>query len=71
MHFDDFTTPAVPGDIDTYKAYRRLTMEFLEARNRRIDRWVLDHPRQTLDTRGQECRAIGDSAARRSPSLPN
>ena len=38
MPFDDFRTPPVPGDVDTYREYRRLTIEFLEARNRRIDR---------------------------------
>ena len=34
--FDDFTTPAVPKDIDTYREYRRLSIEFIRARNRRI-----------------------------------
>ena len=36
MEFDDFTTPAVPSDLDSYLAYRDRTMEFLTARNRRI-----------------------------------
>jgi hypothetical protein len=41
MPCDDFTRPSVPGDIDAYRAYRRLSMEFVHARNRRIaaDPW--------------------------------
>ena len=38
MPFDDFKTPSVPKDGDTYKEYRRLSIEFIEARNRRIGR---------------------------------
>jgi len=37
MHFDDFTTPSVPNDVDTYMEYRRLSIEFVMARNRRIE----------------------------------
>jgi hypothetical protein len=40
MPFDNFRTSPVPGNVDTYKAYRRLTIDFLEARNRRIDRYT-------------------------------
>src|SRR5262249_52132385 len=36
--FDDFKTPSVPKDFDTYKEYRRRTIEFIEARNCRIER---------------------------------
>ena len=36
MPFDDFKTPSVPTDGDTYQEYRRRTIEFVEARNRRI-----------------------------------
>jgi hypothetical protein len=36
MPFDDFNIPSVPRDGDTYKEYRRLSIEFIEARNRRI-----------------------------------
>ena len=39
MPFDDFKAPAVPRDGDTYKEYRRLSMEFIEARNRRLSTW--------------------------------
>jgi hypothetical protein len=38
MPFDDFNTPSVPQDGDTYREYRRRSIEFIEARNRRIDR---------------------------------
>lgn len=36
MPFDDFQTSSVPREIDTYKEYRRLSIEFIEARNLRI-----------------------------------
>jgi Family of unknown function (DUF6994) len=36
--FDDFKTPSVPKDVETYREYRRRTIEFIEARNRRIER---------------------------------
>jgi hypothetical protein len=39
MPFDDFSTPALPMDRDAYEHYRRLSIEFVEARNRRIDRF--------------------------------
>ena len=39
MPFDDFSTPSVPRDRDVYEDYRRLSIEFVEARNRRIDRF--------------------------------
>ena len=38
MPFDDFKTPSVPKDRDTYTEYRRRSIEFIVARNRRIDR---------------------------------
>ena len=53
MRFDDFTTPAVPRSIETYKEYRRLAIDFLRARNRRMGQWALDH-RQTLDSKGHD-----------------
>jgi hypothetical protein len=37
MPFDDFHAPSVPSDGDTYKEYRRRSIEFIEARNCRID----------------------------------
>lgn len=36
MPFDGFRPPAKPRDIDTYREYRRLSIDFVEARNRRI-----------------------------------
>jgi len=37
MPFDDFKSPSVPRDGVTYQEYRRLSIEFIKARNRRID----------------------------------
>ena len=34
LPFDDFTTASVPWDRDSYTEYRRLSIEFVEARNR-------------------------------------
>lgn len=42
LPFEDFTTPPVPQDVDAYREYERLSIEFIKARNRRIDRWALD-----------------------------
>lgn len=36
MPFDDFGRSSVPTDIDAYREYRRLSILFIEARNRRI-----------------------------------
>jgi hypothetical protein len=38
MPFDDFNTPSLPKDGDTYREYRRRSIAFVEARNRRISR---------------------------------
>jgi hypothetical protein len=40
MPFDDFKTPSVPKDFNTYVEYRRRSIEFIEARNRRIERYA-------------------------------
>jgi hypothetical protein len=37
MPFDNFRTPAAPKDLETYMEYRRRSVEFIEARNHRID----------------------------------
>ena len=42
MPFTDFSPPAIPRDLDTYLEFRRLSIEFTEARNRRIDQLALD-----------------------------
>jgi hypothetical protein len=39
LPFDDFKSPSVPRDVDVYRQYRRLSIEFVEARNRRIAMW--------------------------------
>lgn len=36
LPFDDFRTPAFPRDLASYLEYRRLSIEFIESRNRRI-----------------------------------
>lgn len=36
LPFYDFQTPALPGDREAYLRYRRRSIEFIEARNRRI-----------------------------------
>jgi hypothetical protein len=37
MQFDDFRSPAVPRELRTYREYRRRSIEFVKARNRRIE----------------------------------
>jgi hypothetical protein len=37
MPFEGFSPWPLPGSVDAYRAYRRLAIEFIEARNRRID----------------------------------
>lgn len=36
MPFDEFRPPSLPKNVDTYKEYRRLSTDFVYARNRRI-----------------------------------
>jgi hypothetical protein len=40
MPFDDFKTPSMPNDFDTYLEYRRRSIGFIKARNRRIEQYV-------------------------------
>jgi Family of unknown function (DUF6994) len=40
LPFDDFKTPGLPGDLASYLEYRRRTIDFIAARNRRIDEAV-------------------------------
>src|SRR4051794_4220370 len=49
--FDEFKPPAIPQDLHTYREYRRRSIEFVEARNRRMtdsgsarDRGPTRHP---------------------------
>jgi hypothetical protein len=46
MDFDDFATSAVPKDVASYEGYRRLSLEFVSARNERIKRWAAEHAPQ-------------------------
>lgn len=41
--FDDFSTPALPRDLETYREYRRRSIDFINARNVRIDKWAREH----------------------------
>jgi hypothetical protein len=41
MTFDDFNSPSKPTDGDTYREYRRLSIEFIKARNCRIERYAV------------------------------
>jgi hypothetical protein len=36
MPFDDFHSPSIPNDVNTYREYRRRSMDFVDARNLRI-----------------------------------
>jgi hypothetical protein len=42
MPFDEFRPPSIPQDIDSYREYRRRSIEFVQARNRRIDLLEID-----------------------------
>ncbi len=43
LPFDDFRPPSTPTDLSSYRSYRDLTVEFVQARNARIDRlWARD-----------------------------
>jgi hypothetical protein len=44
MPFDDFTTASAPEDDATYREFRRRSIEFIEARNRRIERDAATRP---------------------------
>lgn len=44
MPFDAFRTASVPEDDATYREFRRRSIEFIEARNRRIERYAAETP---------------------------
>jgi len=44
MPFDDFRTPSAPEDDATYRECRRRSIEFIEPRNRRIERHAAERP---------------------------
>jgi hypothetical protein len=37
LPWEDFASPAVPGDLAAYLTYRQRSIEFVDARNRRIE----------------------------------
>lgn len=41
--FDDFKTPSAPSNLHTYREYRRRSLEFIKARNRRIEQYAASH----------------------------
>jgi hypothetical protein len=41
--FDNFKSPAIPQDVGTYLEYRRRSIEFIEARNHRVEQWTSRH----------------------------
>jgi hypothetical protein len=45
MPFENFGPPgsAVPKDLDTYREFRRCSIEFITARNHRIEEWAALH----------------------------
>jgi hypothetical protein len=43
MPFDNFKPPAVPKTVDAYREYRRRSIDFIRARNRRIDQATGSH----------------------------
>lgn len=44
LPFSDFQAPHVPGSLDAYLEYRSRTLEFIDARNRRIAAWCATGP---------------------------
>lgn len=45
LPFADFTTPALPQGRAAYEEYRRQSIDFVRARNRRIAAWDAEHRR--------------------------
>ena len=58
--FEDFTTPAMPQNLDEYREYRQRAITFIEARNRRIRRF-LSEDRPAGPTKGEK--PVGDVVA--------
>ncbi len=42
LPFDDFVSSPLPRDLDTYREYRRNSVDFIDARNRRINQLALE-----------------------------
>lgn len=43
LPFDDFRGVGVPQDVDSYLAFRQATLDFIAARNRRMQIWADQH----------------------------
>lgn len=43
IELDDFSTRALPTDVETYREYRRRSIEFVHARNARIQVWAQEN----------------------------
>lgn len=41
--FDEFSTSPLPADINTYRIYMSRSIKFIEARNKRIQKWAERH----------------------------
>jgi hypothetical protein len=67
MRFDNFQTSPLPGSVDAYKEYKCLTIEFVEARNRRIARYVASCQGTKAIDQIQSTRAASIS----TPTIPN
>ena len=40
LPFDDFTSTAVPTDVQAYRGFRACSLDFVRARNARIQSWA-------------------------------
>ena len=43
LPFDNFTTPAVPKDVESYMEFRRQSIDFTKTRHRRIKQYTLQN----------------------------
>lgn len=43
MPFEEFTTSATPSDLESYREYRRRSIDFVQARNVRIAAWAREN----------------------------
>lgn len=75
MPFDDFRTSSTPREVAAYKEYRRLSIAFIEARNRRIAAIMDSRPLQSpASTATQpppfpaDCSAASSTACTRTAS---
>lgn len=63
MHFDDFTAPSVPKDLDAHVQYRKRSIAFVTARPPLGRGWDLFHIAVWLSERSAG-RGIGDGVDR-------